>query len=150
LAKKVNDENPLVRGKDPRIRIQTRIHTKISLIRNTAYSEATSSNLRAKAEEEEEEEEEEEFLTPASSPEICPETIFTFPPAAAASAAERKVSRLEAASVPGVGGGRETRNSRVFKVHFVCETLNLRTSVPYKYNTNNLFPSLPYDTIRCL
>jgi hypothetical protein len=68
-------------------------------------SEATSSNHQTKAEEEEEEEEEEEFLTPASSPEICPEPVFTF---GSAAAAERKVSRLEATSVPGVGGGRET------------------------------------------
>jgi hypothetical protein len=96
------------------------------------YSEATSSSLQAK-EEEEEEDEEEEFLTPASSPEICPEPVFTFPPAAAASAAERKVSRLEAASVPGVGGGHEIRNSRVFKVNFVRETLNLGTSIQIQY-----------------
>jgi hypothetical protein len=81
--------------------------------------EATNSSLQTK-EEEEEEDEEEEFLTPASSPEICPEPVFTFgSPAAAASAAERKVSRLEAATVPGVGGGHEIRNSRFSKVRFV-------------------------------
>jgi hypothetical protein len=69
--------------------------------------EATSGSLQAKEEEDEEEEEEEEFLTPASSPEICPEPVFTFgSPASVASVAERKVSRLEAASVPGVGRPR--------------------------------------------
>jgi hypothetical protein len=78
------------------------VRTKLE--KSSLFSEATSSSLQAKAEEEEEEEE--EFLTPASSPEICPEPVFTFgsPAAAAASAAERKVSRLEATSVPGVGG----------------------------------------------
>ncbi len=103
---------------------------RTKLEKSSLSSEASSSNLQAK--EEEEEDEEEEFLTPASSPEICPEPVFTFgsPAAAASAAAERKVSRLEAASVPGVGGGREIRNSRFSKVHFVRETLNLGTSIP--------------------
>ncbi len=123
------------------------LYVRTKLEKSSLFSEATSSNLQAKEEAEEEEEEEEEFLTPASSPEICPEPVFTFgSPAAAASAAERKVSRLEAASVPGVGGGRELRDSRVFKVHFLRETPNLGTH----FNTNKLFPALPYDTIRCL
>jgi hypothetical protein len=49
---------------------------------------------------EEEDEEDEEFLTPASSPELRPEPVFSPLPARAAtiSATERKVSRLE--SVP--------------------------------------------------
>jgi hypothetical protein len=107
-------------------------------------SEATSSSLQAR---EEEEEEEEEFLTPASSPEICPEPVFTFgSPAAAATAAERKVSRLEAATVPGVGGGRELRNSRVFKVHFRRETLNLGTYFSTK--TIQIIYFLHYHTIQ--
>jgi hypothetical protein len=56
---KVNDENsririqdpdPLVRGKDPRIRIRIRIHPKMSWIRNTKknlqYSTVTCSERR--------------------------------------------------------------------------------------------------------
>ncbi len=81
---------------------------RTKLEKSSLFREATSSNLLAK-EEEEEEDEEEEFLTPASSPEICPEPVFTFgSPAATAAAAERKVSRLEAASVPGVGRPRNS------------------------------------------